>query len=313
MKNLIVTADDFGVFPSINQGIKESVLSGKVNSVAAISNYIDSVKNLKALINEVGEKADIGCHLTISSGKPLTIQNNDVFVSGSYFTPFSKLRIDAAEKQSKILEKELKAQVEVFIDSGINIKHLSCHHSILTATKGLFKVYLEVTEHFKLPMRSVNIIPRRADRVYRSYLQLALLYKVPVSKLKEMMSFGNEISEFLKVNKPHIKTPAVVDSGHYGPWINIWDLGLPKKIKNKHSHLSDFLNEFLTKDYAYAELMLHLSKKDSSLNKQDREIDYPGISQDYFESRNAEFHSINTFDFEKYSEKIKLADWKNLR
>ena len=49
MKNLIITADDYGVFPSINQGVKEAILNGKVNSVACLANYKDSVKNVKSL------------------------------------------------------------------------------------------------------------------------------------------------------------------------------------------------------------------------------------------------------------------------
>jgi len=312
MKNLIVTADDFGIFPSINQAIKECILSRKVNSVAAISNYKDSVSNVKALINEIGNNADIGCHLTISSGKPLTIKNNDVFLKKNYFKSFGKLRIDAIEKQNKVLEKELKAQVEIFLDSGIKVTNLSCHHSILTTTKGLFKVYLKVAEQFNLPIRSVNIVPKRTDAAYRNYLRLLLINKVPLSKLKEINSFGKEICAFLKNNGPRIKTPEVLDSGHYGPWLNFWKTGIRRKVKSKHKHLNSFLNEIIARDYRYSELMLHISKRDLDLRLKDKEIDYPGISRNYFNNRNAEFHSINTFDFNLFSESIKFSTWKNL-
>ena len=43
MKKLIVTADDFGVCRSLKEVIKESIINVKVNSVACISNYVDSV------------------------------------------------------------------------------------------------------------------------------------------------------------------------------------------------------------------------------------------------------------------------------
>lgn len=312
MKNLIVTADDFGIFPSIDQGIKESILAGKVNSVAAFSNYVDSVKNVKSLINEVGDKADIGCHLTISSGKPLTIQNNDAFTKGNYFRPLHKLRLGAIEKQSNVLEKELKAQVEVFLDAGIKVTNISCHHSTLTTTKELFKIYLNVSEHFNLPMRSVNITPKKADVAFRNFLRFTLFNKVSISKLNEIARFGMEISDFLKMNKPNMRTPEVVESSHYGPWLNIWKIGLHEKVKRKHNNLNKFLNEFITMEYKYAELMLHLRKEDDLLKKKDEEIDYPGINKNYFDSRQAEFHSINTFDFDRYSEKIKFAMWENV-
>jgi predicted glycoside hydrolase/deacetylase ChbG (UPF0249 family) len=38
-KNLIVTSDDFGVNPSVNNAIINAVNAGKVNSIAAFPNY----------------------------------------------------------------------------------------------------------------------------------------------------------------------------------------------------------------------------------------------------------------------------------
>jgi len=159
MKKLIVTADDFGVFPSVNQGIKEAILDGKVNSVACISNYKDSVKNAKDLLNEVVNKTDIGVHLTISSGKPLVLNSNSSFIHNGYFKPFGELDIDDIEKQLPELKRELIAQVEVLKDSNVPVNHISCHHNTLTTTKALFQTYLEVANKFNFPMRSVNLIP----------------------------------------------------------------------------------------------------------------------------------------------------------
>ena len=121
MNKLIITADDFGVFPSINQAVKTAVLQGKVNSVACIANYKDSVKNVKQLINAVGNKAEIGCHLTITSGTPLTITQHEFFCKGQFFNSFGNLNIDGLEKETDLLEKELKAQIETFLDNGIAI------------------------------------------------------------------------------------------------------------------------------------------------------------------------------------------------
>lgn len=314
MKNLIITADDFGVFPSINQGVKESILAGKVNSVAAIANYKDSVKNVKELITEVGERADIGCHLTISSGEPLVAKNHNAFTNGGYFRPFGELKITQLEKNTELLEEELTAQVQVFKDADINITNLSCHHSTLTNTPKLFDVYLKVSEKFDLPIRSVNITPGGKDNTYRTILQLMLLDDIPASKVKEIKSFGNRITDYLNENKPNIKTPSVLESRHYGPppFVEVLDVSMKRLVRKKHDELKEFMDDFIANDHKFTELMLHLIKDDIYLKEQDDDIVYPGVNKKYFDSRNVEFQSINTFDFSPYLDRIKLNSWKEL-
>jgi predicted glycoside hydrolase/deacetylase ChbG (UPF0249 family) len=311
MKQLIVTADDYGVFPSINEGIKESIRNGKVNSVAAISNYEDSVRNVKDLMSEFGDSVDIGCHLTITSGKPLVLGDNDAFTNGGYFRSYGELKITRIERQNDELEKELSAQIQVFLDNGIPVSNLSCHHTSLTFTESLFRVYLKVAQKFNLPMRSVNIIPFGKDNTYRTILQLALADDVPASKLREIKRFGEEIADFMQNNYPSVKTPSILESRHYGPppFIDVWDISLPRRIREKHQDIIDFLEEMLAhENYGYSELMLHLIKS----GVEDGKVDYPGIAKNYFDSRNLEFLSINSFDFGPYSDRIKRIRWKEL-
>ena len=78
MKKLIITTDDYGVIPSINSAIIEAINKNKVNSVAAFSNYDGSrkyksaVANAKILLDKTNGNVDLGCHVTITSGKPIT-------------------------------------------------------------------------------------------------------------------------------------------------------------------------------------------------------------------------------------------------
>lgn len=315
MKKLIITADDFGIFPSINEGVKESVLLRKVNSVAAISNYKDSVKNVKELIETAGDKIEIGCHLTISSGKPILGFQHEAFTSAGYFRTFDNLKITQLEKNTELLEKELKAQVLTFIDSGIKVSNLSCHHTTLTFTPKLFNVYTKVAESFNFPMRSVDIIPFGKDNTYRSILQFLLLGNVPVTKLKEIKRFGTRITDHLKNEAPQIKTPSVLDSRHYGPapFVEIMNFRVKELVRKKQSDISDFLEEFISHNYESAELMLHLIKDEINLREKDNEIDYPGISQKYFDSRNIEFLSINSFNFDPYLKRIEMGSWRDLK
>lgn len=312
MKKLIVTADDFGVFPSVDAGVKEAILKGKVNSVACFSNHKDSVNNVKNLVSEVGDKADVGCHLTISSGKPL-LANNDAFISGGYFRSFGELDIDAIEKQLPLLKQELMAQVEVFKDSQIPVKHLSCHHNTLTNTKGLFRTYLEVAEHFNLPMRSVNIIPDKKDNTYRMVLRLMLLDNVSFQKNKEIKTFGKEIRDFMNNYPAKITTPQLLESRHYGPlpMLDIPEFSVSFLKKKKHKELNEFLKDFIKSENKHGELMLHLIKDDRGLKKLDDKIDYPGVNKKYFDSRRIEFESITDFDFGKYPD-VKFSYWNEI-
>ena len=313
MKNLIVTADDFGVFPSINQGVKNAVLNNKVNSVACIANYKDSVKNVKDLINAIGNRAEIGCHLTISSGEALVVNNHEAFCFDKIFRPINNLNIAAIEKVPDLLEKELKAQVQVFLDSGITVTNLSCHHSSLTTTATLFKVYLKVAADLKLPIRSVNISPAAKDSAYRTILNLMLLQDVPLKKLREMRKFGKDINDLLNNFETKIISPNALEVSHYGPipQAGFLEITTPLEINKKHKLLNKFLREFSSNENTSVELMTHLISEDLYLLEEDDGIEYPGIDQNYFDSRVLEYRSLNTFDFSKYPE-IRFGKWNEL-
>jgi predicted glycoside hydrolase/deacetylase ChbG (UPF0249 family) len=313
MKNLIVTADDYGVFPSINQGIKDAIRNNKVNSVACIPNYKDSVKNVKELIAEFGTKADIGCHLTISSGEALTVQNHEAFCYDKIFRPFGNLDIDAIEEVPELLEKELRAQIEVFKDAQIPVTNLSCHHTTLTTTAGLLKVYLKVAAAYKLPIRSVNISPAAKDNTYRTILGLLLRQHVPLKKLQEMKRFGKKINNYLNQYETKILTPHVLESSHYGPipQAGFLDTLAGLEVKLKHKNLNKFFKDFSKNESTSAELMVHLISEDLHLLEQDDAIDYPGIDQNYFDSRMLEYRSLNAFDFSAYPE-VKMSFWREL-
>ncbi|MCB9251834.1 MAG: ChbG/HpnK family deacetylase [Flavobacteriales bacterium] len=313
MKKLIVTADDYGVFPSINQGIIEAIEKDKVNSVACFSNYDDSVKNILHLKDKVGDKADVGCHLTISSGKPLTDLNRDIFTNKGYFRPFGELNIDEIEKVLPELKKELHAQVQNLRDSNIRVNHLSCHHNTLTTTEALFKVYMEVAQETNLPMRSVNLNPKKQDTNYRLVLRILLFDDLPASKRKEIKKFGRKIKEVLSNFETEILTPDLLECCHYGPlpMRDIWEISVPRLVSNKQKDLHNFMNFLIKSANRHGELMLHLIKKDRKLFKEDSKINYPGVNKKYFDSRRVEFDSIMKFDFNQYPAVVK-SSWDDL-
>lgn len=313
MKKLIITADDFGVFPSINEGVTQAVLNGKVNSVACLPNHSKSIANARALMDETGDMAELGCHFTITSGEPLIVKDEGAFTYGKFFRPFNELDIDAIEREPEKLERELCAQVEVFLDNQVPIKHLSCHHTTLTTTKPLLRVYLSVAEKYKLPVRSVNIVPTQKDSDFRLALKLLLLDDVPGKKLREMKKFSKEIVAFCKTFEK-VKMPGALESRHYGPLpvADVWDASWARRVKRKHGNIKKFYKEFLESDYTVAEFMVHLVNYDAYLAGLDNGIVYPGINRKYFDSRHLEYRSVMAFDFRGFHPDVSPGRWGDI-
>ena len=86
---------------------------------------------------------------------------------------------------------------------------------------------------------------------------------------------------------------------------------MPLEIIKKHNNLKKFLNNFSKNENASSELMTHLISDDLNLLEEDDGIDYPGVDQNYFDSRALEYKSLNTFDFSQYTE-VKMGLWKDL-
>jgi hypothetical protein len=61
----------------------------------------------------------------------------------------------------------------------------------------------------------------------------------------------------------------------------------------------------------FAELMVHLISSDLYLLEEDDGIDYPGIDQDYFDSRQLEYFSLMSFNLSVFPN-ITLASWKEI-
>src|SRR6056297_85732 len=70
-RRLIVTADDFGAAACIDNAIRSAIRIGHVSAVSALTNYRRASGALVALREEF-PGIDIGVHLNITSGPPLT-------------------------------------------------------------------------------------------------------------------------------------------------------------------------------------------------------------------------------------------------
>lgn len=322
MKKLIVTADDYGVFPNINAGVIAAVKARKVNSVATLSNHTDSAANVKRLLDdpEVPDDVEIGCHLTITSGRPLTGDKMDFACINGYFRLYNEFRNFTGREQLDALEKELEAQIETLngIKSTdgtkkVEVKHLTNHHNSLTLFKHHFNVYMNVARRFGIPMRSTNIQPSADQRQYNLLLRLRLMDDMRFHERREMKQFSDEITEYFRTNANGVKAPAILDSHHYGPLPprDIWPMALDNLTQKKHRDLQDLFAAFREWPEDSMELMVHLAEGDVGNINTYPEIDYPGVDTKYFDSRVVELNSLLNFPFNTL-EGIAQKGWRDL-
>ena len=311
MKHLIITADDYGVFPGVNAAIIESVKEKKVNSVSVLANfegndkYPGSVKNLEKLLSETGDAADLGCHLTVTSGKPITGDRMDFACDkDGNFLSYTEFRNFKSPAEKNALKEELCEQVnKLHTITGFKIKHLTNHHNSLTLFPHHFDVYMEVARLFSVPMRSAFIRPESRQNFYLRFLNYKLKDDINRTERDEIMDFESKITEYFKQHSEGIKSPVSLDSRHYGPisllpavHLAAWQLVFDKRKK-----LDKLFQSFTEGGEESLEVVVHLGKANGLFADKSGDLEYPGVDRGYFDSRILEFKSIMGYKLEQWS------------
>ncbi len=153
MKYLIVTADDFGLTKSINEGIAKACREGIVNFLnfmptgEAFDSALEFAKEMKL--------EEIGAHLSLTQTSPLTdparirtlVAKGGKF-PGSYtrfLTNFFLGRIDPAE-----IYTELRNQLEALKKAGLPITCLSSHEHI-HMVPAILNIFVALAREYKIP------------------------------------------------------------------------------------------------------------------------------------------------------------------
>ncbi len=133
-KVLIVNADDFGLHPSINEGIVLALREGIVTDtsiVACGSAFEDAVSRLRLI-----GKYDVGVHLTVVGEKPLGSPDEIPTIvdrsEGKFFAGYQDffLRYFLGMINIEDVKKEFCLQVKRVVDAGLHITHLDTHQHI---------------------------------------------------------------------------------------------------------------------------------------------------------------------------------------
>ncbi|HFB99651.1 MAG TPA: ChbG/HpnK family deacetylase [Phaeodactylibacter sp.] len=323
MKKVIITADDYGVIPSIDKAIIEALQKKKINSVAAFSNYDgiagkfnSSMENARILLEKTNGKVDLGCHLTITSGKPVTGDKaNSLVNEEGDFRDITEFKRDVDRMQ---LRNELNEQIMRFKDAGFPISHLSCHHNVLTLFPEIYGEYLKVCRNHQLAIRSHISKPSKRYNLYLKILSLQLSDgDLDRHDRKSMRHFCKEIGTFFKnVTHGKIATTDYFESRHYGPlpMRTIRPKNISNIITKKHKVLRRVFSDFRKGNADSMEIVCHIAKDNLSKMKSYKEVEktgYSGVEPKYFDSRVAEFFSIMNFDSNQYDD-VSMGKWSEV-
>lgn len=116
MKRFLIRADDLGYSKAVNYGIYEAVHNGIINNVGLMVNMPDTMHGLKLLKNE---NVDLGLHVVISAGKPITdpkkvpslTTNEGFFKASKVYRTIDKDFVDLNE-----VLIEIEAQYQKFVE-----------------------------------------------------------------------------------------------------------------------------------------------------------------------------------------------------
>lgn len=131
MRRLIITADDLGINAQRSHGIFMAAEQGVVTNVSLITTTSDS----EAAARRAQERdLPTGLHLNLTYGAPLSKDGHieSLLTTDGYFLGREDLerRLQENEVQAEHIEREVRAQIEWFMDMRGIPTHIDGHHHI---------------------------------------------------------------------------------------------------------------------------------------------------------------------------------------
>ncbi|MFA6610655.1 MAG: ChbG/HpnK family deacetylase [Candidatus Omnitrophota bacterium] len=154
MKNLIVTADDFGMTKSISQGIARACKDGIVTTVSFLPTG-EAFRDAVRMAGELGLK-EAGAHLSLTETRPLTdpsgipdlVTKDGRFLGGrnAFFMKFFLKGIDREQ-----IYIEFRSQLDAIKKTGLPITHLSAHEHI-HMMPDILKIFVRLAKEYDIPV-----------------------------------------------------------------------------------------------------------------------------------------------------------------
>ena len=131
MKQLIVTADDFGLAPAVNEAVEEAHRRGILSAASLMvtgAAATDAIARARRLPN-----LGVGLHLVLVDGRPALPPDEIpdlVGPDGRFQANVTKAGIDIffRPRARAQVEREIRAQLDLFRETGLPLDHVNSHH-----------------------------------------------------------------------------------------------------------------------------------------------------------------------------------------
>lgn len=128
---LIVNADDYGYFRCVSRGIVKAATDGIVTATGVFANAPHFTEQA-AMLRDC-DILDVGVHLNLTEGTPLTSELRRSFSRGSGRFPqkfaIARAILSGAIKTEDI-QREWRAQIERCLENGLRLKFLNSHEHL---------------------------------------------------------------------------------------------------------------------------------------------------------------------------------------
>lgn len=193
--SLIVNADDFGYFDSVSRGIMHAIEAGGVTATGVMANSAGLSNRLESL-QGVNGSVDLGVHLNLSLGKPVTrsMRRRLGRWSGRFPTKFT---VAVAVLRGAIpiddVRAEWIAQIERCLELGVDPWFLNSHEHIHMLPP-LYTVAHELAEEYEIPHvrcvspDSMTSVPRHG--MFRNLVAGALHHVNPKRERASLQLLG---------------------------------------------------------------------------------------------------------------------------
>lgn len=148
---LVINADDYGYFRCVSRGIREGVAAGIITATGVMTNRSGWEGDL-GMLSEAGDP-DVGVHLNLTSGEPVTGDMADRLGNwGGRLPPkFSLLRaVVTGQIPRQVVLQEWRSQVRRCLDAGIQVRFLNSHEHV-HMLPGLFQMTAQLADEFHIP------------------------------------------------------------------------------------------------------------------------------------------------------------------
>ncbi len=222
---LIINADDIGYSKSITDGIIEGINYGCISSTSIMANGKYADYAIKELIkNNIKE---IGLHITLTTGKPLTDCPSLIDENGNFF--YNRKQIENPNLKAEEVYNEIIAQIDYIEKRGVKINHITQHHH-LEDNQVINQVVEKICLQKTLPVRK--------------FLEFKTKCKHPDELVISFTFQNNTVEEIEKIIKQYKSTNKIVE------------------IMSHAGHIDDYTKSISSQDSRERELLALKKAKD---------------------------------------------------